>query len=166
MQGIALGLPMPPSAGKRRLRMVVRLEDIVAVASPLTLKDARGSAPPGWQSTLGQVIDMAMRHGVQARVFGGLAWQALTGMDYLTASSDLDLLFPLRRDTDPRWLSAELEAIARIAPMRLDGEVVRADGAAVNWREIHAGAADVLVKTLGEVRLLPAGRFVADEVMA
>lgn len=166
MPGIALGLPMPPSAGKRRLRIVVRPEDIVTVASPLTLNDARGSAPPDWQSTLAKVIDMAMRHGVQARVFGGLAWQALTGMDYLTASSDLDLLFPLRRDTDPHRLSTELDAIARLAPMRLDGELVRTDGAAVNWRELHTGADGLLVKTLDEVRLLPTGRFFAEEVMS
>ena len=38
--------------------------------------------------------------------------------------------------------------------MRLDGELVRDDGAAVNWREFHAGAREILVKTVGGVALL------------
>ena len=29
----------------------------------------------------------------------------------------------------------------------LDGELMRDDGAAVNWREFHAGAGEVLVKS-------------------
>ena len=50
------------------------------------------------------------------------------------------------------------------APMRLDGELVRDDGAAVNWRVVHEGAREVLVKTTGEATLLPVSRFLADEV--
>ena len=84
---------------------------------------------------------------VEARVFGSLAWRALTGLDYLTDRSDLDLLLHVHRDTDIHRLTAELAGIEAAAPMRLDGELVRDDGAAVNWREFHAGAREILVKT-------------------
>jgi len=38
--------------------------------------------------------------------------------------------------------------------MRLDGELVRDDGAGVNWRELHSGARELLVKTTDGVALL------------
>jgi len=96
---------------------------------------------------------------VQARVFGSLAWRALTGLDYLTDRSDLDLLLYVRRDTDLRRLAAELAEIEAAAPMRLDGELVRDDAAAVNWRELHAGAREILVKTVGGVALVDTSLF-------
>ena len=108
---------------------------------------------------------LASRHGVEARVFGSLAWQKLTGLDYLTACSDLDLLLPLPR-SDLTRLTAELAAIEAAAPMRLDGELVRADGAAVNWREIHAGVPDVLVKSASGSPCSAQNSFLGSEVFA
>ena len=102
---------------------------------------------------------LAAEHQAEARVFGSLAWQALTGLDYLTGSSDLDLLLHVRDDVDVQRLIAELAEIEAGAPMRLDGELVRADGAAANWREFHAGAAEILVKTTAEVTLVTRERF-------
>ena len=43
--------------------------------------------------------------------------------------------------------------------MRLDGELVRDDGAAVNWRELQAGAREILVKTVGGVALIERQHF-------
>jgi phosphoribosyl-dephospho-CoA transferase len=47
------------------------------------------------------------------------------------------------------------------APMRLDGELMREDGAAVNWREFHAGAGEVLVKDIEGIRLLDRELFIS-----
>jgi phosphoribosyl-dephospho-CoA transferase len=94
-------------------------------------------------------------------VFGSLAWRALTGLDYLTGRSDLDLLLHVHRDTDLLRLAADLALIEALAPMRLDGEFVRGDGAAVNWREFHAGAREILVKTVGGVALLDTTQFLS-----
>ena len=162
MQGLALGLPLPPTAGKRRLAIVMQAGDIAARAAPLKLADARAAAPPNWRPTLARLADLALRNHVDARVFGGLAWQALTGTAYLSKSSDLDLLVPLRPGCDPGPLVAELASIARSAPMRLDGELVRVDGAAVSWQELHTGAAEVLVKTLAGVKLMTVRSFITE----
>jgi phosphoribosyl-dephospho-CoA transferase len=89
----------------------------------------------------------------------------LTGLNYVTDRSDLDLLLHVRRDTDIHRLTAELAGLEAAAPMRLDGELVRDDGAAVNWREFHAGARDVLVKTVGGVGLLDRSLFLSGEVL-
>ena len=165
-QGVPLGLPLPPLAGKRRLSLLMQAEDIVSTSPPPALKSARGAAPPAWRPTLDALGELASRHSVEARLFGSLAWRALTGLDYVTDRSDLDLLLHVHRDTDIHRLTAELAGLEAAAPMRLDGELVRDDGAAVNWREFHAGAREVLVKTVGGVALLDRSLFLSGEVLS
>jgi phosphoribosyl-dephospho-CoA transferase len=152
--GIALGLPLPPSSGKRRLSFLLQPHDISAIARPPLLSSAKISAPRAWWPTLDRLNELAFWHSVQARVFGSLAWQTLTGLDYLSDHSDLDLLLDVHRDTDLDGLAAGIAEIEAVAPMRLDGELMREDGAAVNWREFHAGAGEVLVKSIDGVGLL------------
>ncbi|MDQ8731690.1 malonate decarboxylase holo-[acyl-carrier-protein] synthase [Bradyrhizobium daqingense] len=159
--GLALGLPLPPSAGKKRLSFLAGRDDIIAVARPPSLRKAHASAPPCWRPTLDRLEELALRHSTPARAFGSLAWQAMTGLDYVTASSDLDLLFETRPETDLDRLVADLAAIEIEAPMRLDGELMRADGAAVNWREFYAGASELLVKSLDGVALLNRDQFIS-----
>ena len=62
-------------------------------------------------------------------------------------------------DTDLHRLTADLARIEAAAPMRLDGELVRGDGAAVNWREFRAGAREILVKTVGGFALIERQHF-------
>jgi phosphoribosyl-dephospho-CoA transferase len=161
-QGVALGLPLPPFSGKRRLSFLVSPEDIVWTSQPPSLIAAINAAPSAWWPTLESVSELALRHSVEVNVFGALAWSALTGMDYLTDRSDVDLLLYVHRDTDLCDLTAEVAEIDAAAPMRLDGELIREDGAAVNWREFHGGAPEVLIKTANSVVLLDRRRFLCE----
>lgn len=161
LQGVPLGLPLPPSAGKKRLAVVMRCEDVVSVMPPPGLASAIRSAPLAWQSTLLDLARLATRESVETRIFGSLAWRAITGLDYLTDRSDLDFAMLVHRGTRIRRLADELACIAADAPMRLDGELIRPDGAAVNWRELHAGASELLVKTVAGISLVDAGHFLA-----
>lgn len=43
--------------------------------------------------------------------------------------------------------------------MRIDGELLREDGAGVNWRELHARLSEVAVKTAIAVELMRADAF-------
>lgn len=151
----------PALAGKRRLSFLLQPDDIISIARPPLLNSASGSAPPVWCPTLDRLGKLALRHSVEARVFGSLAWRILTGLDYLTDRSDLDLLLDVRRETDLDRLVADIAAIEADAPMRLDGELMRDDGAAVNWRELHAGAGEVLVKSIDGVGLLDRDLFIS-----
>jgi phosphoribosyl-dephospho-CoA transferase len=157
---VSLGLPLPPFAGKRRLALHMQREDIVSIAPPPRLSAARCAAPKLWMPTLDLLERVAARYSLEARVFGGLAWRLLTGLEYLTESSDLDILFSLPREEELGHLTAELALIDSTAPMRLDGELIRDDGAGVNWRELHSGARQVLVKTVRDVALVNANDFV------
>jgi phosphoribosyl-dephospho-CoA transferase len=146
---IALGLPLPPSAGKRRVAVDLAADEVGAPAPPPTLSIVVDSAPAAWRATILRL--MALSPAV--RVFGGLAWQALTGLDYLSPTSDLDLLWPLPPARRVEALLTDIVAAEAEAPMRLDGELVRPDGPAVNWRELANGAREVLVKRLAGVAM-------------
>ena len=150
---IPAGLPLPPSFGKRRIGLALR-PDAVQARPGLTLSEARAAAPAAWHPTLDALLAHGAVHGRVARVFGGLLWQALTGLPYLSPASDLDLLWA--GPVDPAFLDG-LADIAMPAPMRLDGEIDLADGFAVNWRELHAaGPGDtVLAKGLERLELRP-----------
>ncbi len=163
MPGIAVGLPLPPSAGKRRLSFVIQPEDIVSISPPPSLSAASRVAPSAWWATLDSLEELAAQHAVVARVFGSLAWQAITGLNYLTDGSDLDLLLYVRRHMGLLRLAAGIAAVEAEAPMRIDGELIRDDGAAVNWREFYAGADEILVKSAGGVALLDTGRFLSGQ---
>jgi phosphoribosyl-dephospho-CoA transferase len=159
--GYALGLPLPPSAGKRRIAVNVRHEAIDAVSSLPQLLETIDSAPAAWESSMHRLAALAERHAVEARVFGSLAWQWLTGLSYLSLSSDLDVIWTLPQRERIGSFLAELAGIETQAPMRLDGELIRADGSGVNWRELHAGSKDLALKTPTDVRLCSYEVFVA-----
>ena len=132
---------------------------VTEIRPPLPLAEALPSAPPGWRPVLEALLALGAAHRVTPRVFGSLAWAALTGLDYLGPASDLDLLWPVLPPPRMAALLAALGGIETRAPMRLDGEVLLPDGSGANWREIQAGAAEILVKRAGGVALLPRADF-------
>jgi phosphoribosyl-dephospho-CoA transferase len=152
-EGVPLGLPLPPFAGKGRLSVLIDPRMIVAIAPPPTLRAARETTLPGWRSTLDAIEQLASWHSIEARVFGSVAWQALTGLDYVADQSDLDLLLSVRREAGLRAFTQSLSAIEARAPMRLDGELTFGDGLAISWRELHAGTREILVKTADDAYL-------------
>jgi phosphoribosyl-dephospho-CoA transferase len=149
---IPAGLPLPPEYGKLRLAFGLPENPAPAGLAPVLLQDARQVAPDAWQSTISLLLRLGEQAGSPPRVFGALLWQHLTGLHYLHSQSDLDLLWaPPDRATAVALLPA-LRHLEETAPMRLDGEVLLADGAGVNWREllgaIEQCGGDVLVKTM------------------
>jgi phosphoribosyl-dephospho-CoA transferase len=162
--GVPLGLPLPPSAGKRRIGLLMDPAGIRSVARPPLLSAAFCVAPAAWIPTLRTLDHVATRLGVEARVFGSLAWCLLTGLNYLTARSDLDFILSLPRPRDFAELMTELGSIDSAAPMRLDGEIVREDGAGVHWRELNSGAREVLAKTVGGPTLLNSAEFIGGRI--
>jgi phosphoribosyl-dephospho-CoA transferase len=152
---IALGLPLPPSAGRRRIALSLAAEVLSEPQPPPRLAETAESAPGAWRATLARLTAL----DADVRVFGSLAWQALTGLDHLGPASDLDLLWPLPPAGAVEALLADIAAVAADAPVRLDGELVRADGAAASWRELASGCGEVLVKRLDGVGLETRSRF-------
>lgn len=157
---IALGIALPARCEEGEKRRVALLLDPAAVARvgpPVALRDAVGSAPAAWRERLLSLDRAGRAGGVLLRVYGSLAWQHLSGVAYVTARSDVDLLAKPGTAVELRWVLELLRAREADAAPRLDGEVVLAGGRAVAWRELVAGGARILVKSGAAVALEPRG---------
>ena len=146
---VPLGLPLPPAREKRRLTLRLAPEDLVDSAPPPTLADARAAAPEAWRNTIASLLAL----DPQVRCFGSLAWQHLTGLAYLTAESDLDLLWRVDTAEAADALAGRIAEIAERAPMRIDGEFVTPAGVGVQWREWRSPARELVAKDRDGVRL-------------
>lgn len=164
--GATLGWPLPPSSARRRVAVLVPSGAVSRTMPPLALAEAMPAAPPGWHPTLARIDALVTRHGATARVYGSLALQAITGLDYLTDRSDLDLLVVVRQDTDLRALAAALGAVATTAAMPIDGEIAGPSGAAVKWRELLTADGPLLVWTSDSLHLARAEQLFSLEVPA
>jgi phosphoribosyl-dephospho-CoA transferase len=168
---VPLGLPLPLAEGRRRIALSIAESAIAGRLEPPLLAAVRNAVPACWLPTIAALRGLADQAGVEVRPFGSLMWQHLTGLPYLTPRSDLDLLWRVPADAPLAPLLAGIARIDEDSPMRLDGELVFADGGAVNWREMRdalarPGPAEVLVKTMDGVRLADAHGLVAAKAEA
>ncbi len=58
-------------------------------------------------------------------------------------------------------LAGALAGMADAIPMRIDGELVSPAGRAVQWREWHSAAPDLLVKSIEGVQLMARAQMFA-----
>ncbi|WP_229258377.1 malonate decarboxylase holo-[acyl-carrier-protein] synthase [Duganella rivi] len=158
---ICLGLPLPPErdGAKLRLALRVRSEHVARTSDALELKSAQPFSGP-WQERLTSLCNEAA--ALNLRVFGSLAMQALTGLQYVSPTSDIDVLFhPANRQT----LEEGVALLSRhITLLPLDGEIVFPGGAAVSWKEWEMAIktpAKVMVKELHTVRLADTASMLA-----
>lgn len=147
---VRLGLATP---AKLRLGFTVDRRAIGERRAPPTLREVAVMAPPGWRSVIERLLALERELPVSIGVFGSMAWQLLTGFNYLREESDLDLLLTPQRSVD---LIALASALAEISGKpRLDGEIRFPDGAGVAWRELVQAPQRVLVKMPAGLSLRP-----------
>jgi phosphoribosyl-dephospho-CoA transferase len=132
---IAVGLALPPAQGKRRIALSVAAKDIVRYTPPLRLADAITHAPAEWQPALAELDAAATKIDLELRVFGSLAWQALSGLQYLTPQSDIDLFWHPLSTAQLQQGIALLARWEQVSGLRADGEVLFGASSAVSWRE-------------------------------
>jgi phosphoribosyl-dephospho-CoA transferase len=155
---VALGIALPPrlaDGSKPRIALGCEAGDIDRSGPALALGDAIEAAPSGWRTALTALDQEAADAGLVLRVYGSLAFQALTGQAYVTARSDIDLLVHPATAPDCGHALALLARHARVLP--LDGEIVFGGGRAVAWKELAGaqhGQARVLSKSLQGIALV------------
>lgn len=143
----------------RRIALRVAQAGVRAVRPPLMLEEVMPLAPIAWQAALQALLHEAETLGLVLQVYGSLAFQALTGVPYVDAQSDLDLLLRVERREQ---FNAALQLFARFSvQLPLDGEIIFPNGLAVAWKEcwqVQPATDDaqtfVLVKSLTQVKLL------------
>lgn len=161
---LALGLPAPARWGRQAISVTASLSGVVRQGQfPFALEIGPrlpAAAQAGWAA----LCERLARLGLPAQVYGSCGWQHLTGMNYLHAGSDIDLLIEVSTAAQADQVAALLLA-AEAGPVRLDGELVFEDGASVAWREwlrFRCGQADrILVKRLRGATLEDANTWLA-----
>ncbi|MDB5776886.1 MAG: mdcG1 [Herbaspirillum sp.] len=153
---VHLGLRLPPEAMPRSIGFSVPAHAIRTSASALSAHEllaTQNFLSPSWRTALQDLDHALAARGLQARLYGSLAWQFSSGNRYLTDTSDIDLLlYPLSPDEADACLT-ELAAVAVSVAPRFDGELCLPDGRAVSWRELMGGSRQILVKTEDGVAL-------------
>ncbi|MDV2453181.1 malonate decarboxylase holo-[acyl-carrier-protein] synthase [Xanthomonas hortorum] len=145
---LRLGVPLPPSEGKQRLALTAHVADIARSTAPLLLDAVIAHAPTDMQPALQALLKQTHANALQPRVFGSFAWQALTGLAYVHAQSDLDLLWYVDTPEQAQSVVTLLQRWEQRHGLRADGELLLADDdTAVNWREYAGSAQQVLVKS-------------------
>lgn len=152
---IPAGFPLPPDCGKLRIPVQLAPEDVIDRVPPLTLRAAREATPSSWHATVDALLSVADRAGIEPLVYGSVLWQRLTRLPYLSAASDLDLIWPVGEAVQAMELARQLVTLERVSQVHFDGELLLPSGEAVQWREFYHSPTEVLVKTSGDVRLLP-----------
>ena len=162
---VALGIALPPrlaDGSKPRIALNCESGDIDRTGPALGLADAVDAAPPRWRTALRALDEEAAAAGLKLRVYGSLAFQALTGQTYVSARSDIDLLLHPATALDARHALALLARHAGGLP--LDGEIVFGGGRAVAWKELAGaqhGQARVLSKSLRDIALVTVDSLLA-----
>lgn len=136
MDSIGLGLALPPDAQtgvKTRIPLTVFLNEITLHEPPLAFSAVASSMPSAWQAAYVDLIHELDAAQLGLRVYGSLALQAITGLPYLTATSDIDVLFSPRTHVQLRQGLQLLQTYSQQLP--LDGEIVFPSGRAVAWKE-------------------------------
>lgn len=152
---ICLGLPLPPdedSGEKVRISLRVLAAHIKKATPAIELASVvRIMSGPLRAPLAALEHDAADMH---LRIYGSLAMEAITGLPYVSPTSDADILF---HPTSRRQLEDGIAVLSRHAALLpLDGEIVFPGGAAVSWKEWQMAIehpAKVLVKELRAVRL-------------
>jgi len=155
----------PPACGKVRIALQVDPSDVLAELPPQNLRAICAQTPIPWRTTVAEVLKLATETGVEPFVFGGLLWQSLTGLPYLSANSDLDLCWPVTHSEQAARIVRGLCGLDENSPPRIDGEIILPDGGGVNWRELGNGGAEAIVKTMSGVRLCPIGAVLGSDAV-
>ncbi len=155
---VPAALPLPPSHGKQRIALSFPSGASMTALPPVLLRDAAPAAPAAWQPVIAALVGFSGGAAMAPCVFGALLWEHATSLPYLTATSDLDLLWHVPDEAAAGSLIRMLLGLDASGIVRLDGEAVLPDGAGVNWRELaQAGgpASTVLAKTMHGVEARP-----------
>jgi phosphoribosyl-dephospho-CoA transferase len=131
---IALGLSSPKRWDRRRLALQVPRTAVHFFDEFPRLADVRWVLPQSARAPVRELVAGLDAQHATTRVFGSYGWQAISGLDHASPDSDLDLAIGVDGPTHADAAARVLQSFGA-ARLRLDGEFVFLDGAAVAWRE-------------------------------
>ena len=153
---LALGLPAPGRWDKRRITLAVPRGAVLYFDAFPRAAEVQCLLPFDARTPWRGLCEQISAHQAAARVYGSYGWQLLTGLDHVHSDSDIDLCIGVSTASQADAVAGLLQGFS-VPRLRLDGELVFDDGAAVAWREWVAWRAGrcktVLVKCLSGATL-------------
>lgn len=157
---VRLGLAEPLAMGKRRMAFLVLRADVLRNEQGPTLAQALGHLPIAWQFKVGQLLSTCQQWGIECRLFGSAALQVVSGLGFLHADSDLDLIATPSDWQGAMALCAALHELSLSAPgFKVDCEIRNPHGQDVHWRELRQNEHKVLAKSITQVQLMGLAEF-------
>lgn len=163
--GVLLGLTLPTAQGRHRVGLRVARQDVAATRAPLSVAQCLSRLPATEAEALSHLAASLAKLGVEAGVYGSLAWEVIADAACRHAESDIDLICDVNSLSQLCVTLAALRQCAASLGGRLDGEIRLPNGDAVAWKElerqIDSPQASVLVKGEQAVGLLTVQDFLA-----
>jgi phosphoribosyl-dephospho-CoA transferase len=145
-----------PGLRPRRVAARAAPHQIGDVALPPRLAEIAGCpAAREHAATFSCLAAAAEKAGFDIRVYGSWMWQALTGERHVSEASDLDVLVDVADAGEADRAAAFLERQEAGLAVKLDGELSIAGLGEVHWRELRQDRAEVLLKSVDALRLMP-----------
>ena len=137
---VCAGIALPPSMGKHRIALEIPRASIRSVFPPPTLEECLQPCP--LRTAFEQLLEICGAENLRA--FGSYAWEFLTGLEYVSPASDLDVLLSI--DSISEWRKA-LGILSSWNPpedRRVDLEIILRGDVSFLWKE-YSGAGDRLL---------------------
>lgn len=133
---LCLGLPAPSQWGRMRVALTVERNAVAYFdefpEATATVRLLPKKERPGWERLLRALSEVSAR----PRVYGSYGWQLLTGLEHVRPSSDLDILLKVSSAEEADRCALQMAThTATNHGVRLDGELMFDNGAALPWRE-------------------------------
>lgn len=140
----------------RRVAAQTDARHVVDHSRPPSLEEiARCPAAQRLVASFSRLMTASAQADLDIRVYGSWMWQALTGERHVHESSDLDVLIDVAGADAADRAAAFLEREEKSLAFRIDGELSFAGLGEVSWREYRQGAAEILLKSVDNMCLMP-----------
>ncbi len=152
-ESVHCGIPLPPGRGKRRLGFTVPLGSIKRRFGLPGLRECMPHLAGSPRACAEELLESCRGQGLDPEVFGSLAWERLTGLSYLRATSDIDLRFRAKDNPGLEKIAAVLRNFRPPCLSLFDAEVELWNGRSFSWREFSDDSGEIMFKTIHEVFL-------------
>lgn len=163
---LRLGVPLPLAEQRQRLSLRIEAHHVLRTTPPPALAEVIDGLAAPWRDEVRLLLADTSALDVPPRVFGSFAWQSLTGLPYLQATSDLDLLWEVADHAHADRLATRMQRWERDHRLHIDGELRFPGERAVSWREYASGATRVMVKTSDACWLSPRDALLSLQAVA
>ena len=160
---VGLSLPIRQDGGRYRLASCVPASEVESAVSPTQAAELCAGQTLPVSGLVAELLCDAPSLGVSVGIFGSAALEAVTGLPYRHAGSDLDVLLIPRDVPDMPALAGLLQRLEENYQLSIDAELALGEIQYVKLKELCTGSRTVLVKG-GQTPVLCSSRSVLESL--